>query len=261
MFLAFDIGNSTLVAALFDRDNIIARISVSSTIQRSTDEMWETIRTFLSTNAILSNHIIGVGISSSVPFLTTLIAQLCERNLPKSPLIISGTTNTGMKIHYVDPSQLGPDRICSAIAAQDKYGAPLIVVDFGTATTYGVIDANGDFLGGAISLGVKSTIEALSRRTASLPSTKLQNPTKSICTDTASAMQAGCIFSAVDGVNGMVKRIRLELGTNAQVVATGGLSAMMSNLTDVIHVCDPTLVLQGVRLVWERNREMDSSSS
>ncbi len=254
MLLAFDIGNSTIVAAVFDGDTQTAELTVSSTVQRTTDETWRIIQSFLFQNDIPIEKIDGVGISSVVPFLTSLFTTLFKERLSFEPLIISGALNLGIKIHYADPLSLGPDRICSAVAGFNKYGGPLIIIDFGTATTYGVIAENGDFLGGAISLGVNATAEALYRRTAQLPHIDLQLPASAICTDTISAMRAGTMFGAVDAVEGMVNRIRKELGVEAKVVATGGLSTLMSKQTSIIDVCEPSLVLEGVRLIFEQLR-------
>jgi type III pantothenate kinase len=250
MLVALDIGNSTIVAALFDDEKKLAEQTVSSTQQRSNEEAWSIITSLLQSSTTYA--IDGVGISSVVPFHTNLFATLFRKKLTIDPLVINGSLNVGMKIHYDNPSQLGPDRICSAVAAYCKFGGPLIVIDFGTATTYGVIDVNGDFLGGAISLGVKSTAEALYRRTAQLPEIQLALPQSPIAMNTIAAMQAGTMFSAIDSVEGMVKRIRKQLGVEAKVVATGGLSQLMSKQTIVIDVCEPSLVLEGVRLIYEK---------
>jgi type III pantothenate kinase len=252
MFLAFDIGNSTIAAAIFQNETLIARMSVLSTVQRSADETWNVVTSFLTETNIPSENINGVGISSVVPFHTSLFTQLFRENLNCEPLVISGLLDLGMKIHYDNPDQLGPDRICSAVAGFHKFGGPLIIIDFGTATTYGVIAESGDFLGGTISLGVKSLAETLHMRTAQLPQIELQLPDKAICTNTISAMQAGTMFAAVDSVEGMIRRIRTELGVQPKVVATGGLSTLMSKQIPMIDDCEPTLVLEGIRLVHER---------
>lgn len=255
MLLALDIGNSTIAAAVFDEEKKRAELTIPSTIQRSSDEMWGILQAFLSQNKISSNQIYGVGISSVVPFLTSLFTTLCNEKLNIDPLIINGSLDVGMKIHYDNPSQLGPDRICSAVAAYNKFGGPLIIIDFGTATTYGVLAANGDFLGGVISLGMKSTVEALNRRTAQLPNVELQIPRKAIATNTPDAIHAGTMFGAIDAMEGLVRRIRKELGGEAKVVATGGLSTLMSQQTSIIEECEPSLVLEGVRLIHRRLQE------
>jgi type III pantothenate kinase len=250
MLLALDIGNSTIVAALFDKEKKLAETTVSSTVQRSRDETWDIVQPLI--NQTEGDALDGVGISSVVPFLTHVFTTLSREKLGIEPLIISGSLDLGITIHYDDPTTLGSDRICSAIAAYAKYHGPLIVIDFGTATTYGVVSANGDFLGGAISLGVRSTAEALFRRTAKLPDFQLQAPLSPIARDTVSAMQAGTVFSAIGAVEGMVKRIKNELRTDARVIATGGLATMMAAQTTIFEAVEPDLVLEGVRLICQR---------
>jgi type III pantothenate kinase len=255
MFLALDIGNSTIGMAAFDGRENLANIHVSSTVHRTNDETWDIVQLFLSENHLAHGSIEGIGISSVVPFHTSLFSKLFKDKLHITPLLVNGTLDLGFTIRYEDPSSLGPDRICAAIAAYDKYGGPLIVIDFGTATTYGVVSKNGDFLGGAISLGLKSTADALFKRAAQLPLIELQFPRNVICTDTTSAMQAGTMFGSLDAIEGMVKRIRKELGVDARVVATGGLSTVISKQSSLIDACEPLLVLNGVRLICERLRD------
>ncbi|MBX2992582.1 MAG: type III pantothenate kinase [Bacteroidetes bacterium] len=255
MLLALDIGNSTISCALFDGEKQAGALSVSSTVQRNADETWDVIRAFLSEHKAAPDMITGFGISSVVPFLTSLFSTLAQDRLNVEPVVVSGTLDLGIAIRYADPSSLGSDRICSAIAGYRKFGGPLIIVDFGTATTYGVVAENGDFLGGAISLGIKSTADALSKRTAQLPLIELHPPASAICTDTRSAIQAGVMFSMIDAVEGMIQRFKKELGTDAKVVVTGGLSTLISKYTPIVDACEPALVLEGIRLIHERVRQ------
>lgn len=254
MLLALDIGNSTIVAALFDKDRKLAETTVSSTVQRSEAETWEIITPLLHQINPPDRVVDAVGISSVVPFLTERFASLTHDKLGIAPLIVNGALDVGITIRYDDPMTLGSDRICSAVAAYAKHGGPLIVIDFGTATTYGAISINGDFLGGVISLGVRSTAEALHQRTAQLPSVALEAPSNIIATNTLDAINAGTVYGATAAVEGIVKRIRAELGADAKVIATGGLSAFMAAQTNIIDACEPSLVLEGVRVIWERHR-------
>lgn len=258
MLLALDIGNSTISCALFDGEKQAGSLSVSSTVQRDADETWGVIRAFLSEHDLAPDAITGFGISSVVPFLTSLFSTLARERLNIEPVVVSSTLDLGITLRYTDPSSLGSDRICSAVAGYKKFGGPLIIVDFGTATTYGVVAENGDFLGGAISLGVKSTADALSKRTAQLPSIELHPPASAICTDTRSAIQAGVMFSTIDAVEGMIQRLRKELGINARVVATGGLSTLIGKYTTIIDACEPALVLEGIKLIHERVKQSPS---
>lgn len=252
MLLALDIGNSTIGAGLFDGEKKLGETQAPSGLQRTPEETWLVIEQLLYESGLAAEHINAVGISSVVPFLTSLFDSLVRKNLGIVPVHISALLDLGFKIRYDQPTMLGSDRICSAAAGYAKYGGPLIIVDFGTATTYGVVDANGDFLGGAISLGVKTTADALHSRTAQLPPITLALPERTICTDTVSAMQAGTMFGAIDAVEGMIARCKKELGAEARVVATGGLSAIMTPLIPSITHHDPSLVLDGVRLICER---------
>lgn len=254
MLLALDIGNSTIEASLFEGNSTVASIAAPSTVQRSGDETWRIVTDLLTSRNLQPRQISGIGISSVVPFLTTLFVSLSQQRTGLHPLVISGDMDLGMKIHYAMPAALGPDRICAAVAAYAKHRGPLIVVDFGTATTFGAVSAEGEFLGGAIMSGLKSTAEALTQRTAQLPGFELQVPATPIATDTVQALQAGLVFGAVDAFEGMIRRMRSELGGKARVVATGGLADFMAPLTAMIDVVEPRLVLEGVRIIYERVR-------
>ncbi len=254
MLLALDIGNSTINAGLFSRDQLIARLNTSSTVHRTTDETWEIINSFLAPH-LRNEELEGVGISSVVPFHTSLFASLVSEKLHKVAVVISSAIDLPIHILYGNPNQLGPDRICTAVAGFAKHGGPLIIIDFGTATTYGVIDGKANFLGGAISLGVKSNAQALYSRTAQLPQIDLTLPEQAIGKDTISGMRSGTMFGAIDAVEGMVKRIKAELGSDATVIATGGLSEIMSKQIPVINAHEPTLALEGIRLIYDRNRK------
>ena len=260
MLLALDIGNSTIVAALFSEKKKLAEQTVSSTQQRTDDETWSIVTSLLHGANTLPTSLDEVGISSVVPSLTNRFSALSKSRLNIEPLIIGGLLDVGITIHYDNPVSLGADRVCSAVAAYSKFGGPLIVIDFGTATTFGAIGSNGDFLGGAISLGVRSAADALSKRTAQLPQIELQVPSHPICTNTIAAMQAGTMFAAVDAVEGIVKRMRKQLGATTKVVATGGLSELMSRQTTIIDACEPSLVLEGIRLISERIRGLRNAT-
>ncbi len=254
MLLALDIGNSTINGGLFSEQNLISRLNVSSTVQRTAYETWNVIDAFLAPH-VKPEELVGVGISSVVPFHTSLFASLVQDKLHKEALIIKSSLSLPVNILYDKPDQLGTDRICTAVAGFTGHGGPLIIIDFGTATTFGVIDQRGNFLGGTISLGVKSNAEALYRRTADLPQIDLTVPLRVIGKNTIWGMQSGTMFGAIDAVTGMIQRIRQELGSEAKVIATGGLSEIMSKQIPAIDVVEPTLVLEGIRLIYDRNRQ------
>jgi type III pantothenate kinase len=157
-----------------------------------------------------------------------------------------------MRVLYTDPAAVGADRLCNAIAGFRKYGGPLVVIDFGTATTFDVIAASGDYLGGVITLGLDSTASELHRRAAKLPKIELRFPPSVIGKETEASMQSGVMFGTVDAVEGIIRRIAAELGEKPKVIATGGLSGIIAAHTKVIQACEPSLVLDGVRLIYER---------
>jgi type III pantothenate kinase len=178
-------------------------------------------------------------------------------------MIVDSSIDPGIRIHYADPNALGADRLCSAVAGFAKYGGPLIIVDFGTATTYNVIASNGDFLGGVIAPGIGTSALSLHNRAAQLPNVELLLPKNAIGSDTMSSMQSGILLGSIDAMIGMVKRIQEELRQRetrvAAVVATGGFSEFMEEQTGVIQYVEPALVLDGIRLIYERVKRREKS--
>jgi type III pantothenate kinase len=190
--------------------------------------------------------------------LTPIFETLSRKRLSIEPVTVTASLDLGIRVLYTDPSAVGADRICNAIAGFRKYGGPLIIIDFGTATTYDVIAANGDYLGGVIALGLESQAAELHRRAAKLPRIELRYPDRIIGRETIGSMQAGVMFGAVDAVEGMVRRIREELRAPARVIATGGLSSVIAQQSTVIEAVEPALVLEGIRLIWEKTRTMEN---
>lgn len=252
MLLAIDIGNTHTVLGVYKGEKLIADWRVTSSGTRTADETWLTIKNFCVDADISPALLTGVGISSVVPHLTDIFETIARKYIKVEPVIVGGHLDLGFKIHYKDVSAVGADRLCNAIAGYKKHGGPLIIIDFGTATTFDVVAKNGDYLGGVIALGLESAAGELHKRAAKLPKIELHFPDKVISTDTVSSIQAGVMFGAVDAVEGIVKRIQQELGSKAKVIATGGLSTIMAKHTTVIEACEPSLVLDGVRLIWER---------
>ncbi len=256
MLLAIDIGNTHTVFGAYQGSKLLADWRVTSNHQRTEDEIGTQVLLFLKGKRISQKKITGVGISSVVPNLTDIFAVMARKYFGVEPVIISSSLKLGIKIHYDDPSSVGADRLCNAIAGYAKYGGPLIIIDFGTATTYDVVAKNGDYLGGVIAAGVETSAADLHRRAAKLPKVELHFPKKIIGTDTVESMQAGILYGALDAVEGMVQRLQKELkereGQEAKVIATGGFSELMSEQSKLIQAWEPTLVLDGVRLIYER---------
>lgn len=255
MLLAIDIGNTHTVVGVYKNDTLVADWRISSVATRTSDETWQTIKNFCVDADISPTLLDGVGISSVVPNLTDNFEAIARKYVKVEPVVVDGGLDLGFTILYKDPTAVGADRLCNAIAGFKKYGGPLIIIDFGTATTFDVIGKTGDYLGGVIALGLESTASELHRRAAKLPKIELHFPERVIGTDTVTSMQAGVLFGSVDALEGMVRRIQSELHHPARVIATGGLATIMAKHTSVIEACEPSLVLDGVRLIWERVRQ------
>jgi len=252
MLLAIDVGNTHTVVGVFDGERLVADWRMTSSTHRTADEGWLTIRNFCVEAGIAPGRLTGVGVSSVVPDLTDIFELMARKYLKCEPVTVSAALDLGIGIRYADPTAVGADRLCNAVAGYRKYGGPLIVIDFGTATTYDVIAENGDYLGGVIALGLESSAMELHRRTAKLPRIELHVPPTVIGRETVGSMQAGVMFGGIDAVEGIVRRIRKELGKEARVIATGGLSGLIAQHTKVIEALEPALVLEGIRLIHER---------
>jgi len=256
LLLAIDIGNTHTVLGVFRGPRILADWRLTSSLQRTGDEVGIQVRQFLETARVSPGDITRVGISSVVPDLTDVYAAMVRTYFRSEPLVIDSELDLGIRIRYDDPKAVGADRLCNAVAGFAHYGGPLIIIDFGTATTYDVVASNGDYLGGVIAPGIETSAADLHRRAARLPKIGLQLPSSVIGTDTVSSMQAGILLGAVDSMEGMVRRIQAELARRerkpATVIATGGFSSFISRSSRIVRHVEPTLVLEGIRLICDR---------
>jgi len=250
MLLAIDVGNTHTVVGIFRGEHLVADWRMASATHRTADETWLTIKSFCGDAGINTADIRGVGISSVVPDFTGILESMVRKYIKVDPVIVDASLDLGITVGYADPT--AADRLCNAIAGFAKYGGPLIIIDFGTATTYDVVSEKGDYLGGVITLGLESSAAELHRRAAKLPKVELRFPHRVVGKETASSIQAGIMFGSVDAVEGMVRRIQNELGSTTRVIATGGLSTVIAQQTRVIEACEPSLVLEGVRLIYEK---------
>ena len=254
MLLAIDIGNTTVALGIFQGEKLRATWRVSTDIHKLPDEYAVILSNLLGLEALAFAEIDRAIISSSVPPLVATFEELCQRYFKVSPLVVGSGIKTGVKILLDNPREVGPDRVVNAAAAHRLYGGPLIVIDLGTATSFDAVSAEGDYIGGAIAPGIGIAVDALFERAARLPRVELVCPKKAIGKNTVSAMQSGIIFGYVGLIEGIVARVKKELGGNARVIATGGLVDIIARETDVIDVVDHDLTLVGLRLIDELNR-------
>lgn len=253
MLLAIDIGNTNIVLGVFDNDNLVENWRVGTNAQITPDEYAMTFKDLFNFSGMEFRQITGVIISTVVPPLLPVMVEMSRKYFRIEPMVVTHQIKTGIKIHYDNPKEVGADRIVNAAAAYQIYGGPVIIVDFGTATTFCAVTKDGEYLGGAITPGVKISAEALFQRASKLPRVELTKPPKVIGTDTISAMQAGIIYGYAGLVDGIVERMKKELSTQARVVATGGLAELVSSEAKSIQEIKPHLTLEGLRLLYEIN--------
>jgi len=222
-------------------------------IDRSADEYGSLIFSLLQRHSLPIASIRGTVLCSVVPPLVPVFQEVCRNYLDSDPLVIEPGIKTGLRLLVDNPRELGPDRVANAVAGMRLYGKPLIVIDFGTATTFDVVSASGDFLGGAIAPGINIASEALYRRTAMLPRIELTRPRHAIGKGTVSAMQSGILFGYIGLIEKLIKEISAELESEPVVVSTGGYSPMFVEGVPSIQVCNPDLSLIGLRLIYEMN--------
>ena len=254
MLLAIDVGNTNVTLGLYQGEALGPRWRLATVHDRMPDEYGLQLLGLLTHAGFTPTDISGVSLASVVPPLTGKVVEACQRYLGQEPLVIDAGVKTGVRIRYEDPRAVGADRVVDAAAVQRLYGGPACVVDFGTATTFDGISAEGEYLGGAIAPGIGIAAEALFRHTAKLPRVDLQRPPTAIGRNTVHAMQSGLLFGYVGLVEGMVTRFRAELGPAMKVIATGGLAEIIAKETSSIEIIAPWLTLDGLRIVWEMNR-------
>ncbi|MFC1731254.1 type III pantothenate kinase [candidate division KSB1 bacterium] len=252
MLLAVDIGNTNVVLGLLKNGQTKFRWRLDSQSRRTEDEWYVLLRTLFRNEKLEITDISGVAISSVVPSLTPIFRILSKKYLNCEPLIITSDLDLDIAIKYDDPASVGADRLCNATAGYEKYGGPLIIIDFGTATTFDVISKNGEYLGGVISPGLETAARHLHTLAAKLPSVELQFPDKIIATNTEKSIQAGVMYSTIASVNGLIDLIREELHEKGMVIATGGIGALIIKKTDKIEAYEPDLTLIGMDIIYRK---------
>jgi type III pantothenate kinase len=260
MLLVIDVGNTNTVLGVFDGTELIHDWRIRTVVDHTVDEYGMLIYTLYKTSRISSRVVNDIIISCVVPPMLNILEPLCEKYFNIKPLIVGPGVKTGMPIYYDNPREVGADRIVNAVAAFEKYGKELIIVDFGTATTFDYVSAKGEYMGGCISPGIMISSEALFERAAKLPRVELSRPKAIIAKDTISSMQAGIMFGYAGLVDGIVERIKAEVKTNPKVIATGGLAKIIAPETRTIDVVDEMLTLDGLRLIHSRNRPIGTET-
>jgi type III pantothenate kinase len=269
MLLVVDVGNTNTVLGVFATaepgntsasgnggrhyDRLLANWRVSTKPASTVDEYGVLFRNLFSMAGLEASGIHGIVISSVVPPLDPVLRQVCERYFNSKPLFVEPGIKTGMPVHYDNPAEVGADRIVNGVAAFEKYGGPCVVVDFGTATTFDCVSSKGEYLGGVICPGIGISADALFQRTARLPRVEIRKPSRVIGTNTVGSLQSGLYYGYLGLIDGILELLLKELGEHTNVVATGGLGAMIGPGSKYIKTVDDLLTLEGLRILWERN--------
>jgi type III pantothenate kinase len=255
MLLCIDIGNTNLVFGLWDGGRWSSIWRIRTVKDKMPDEYAMLLRALMRESACQLQDVTEVGIACVVPRLRTVFQDLSERYMGVMPLVLGPGVKTGIRIRIDNPVELGADLVADAVAAYERVRGACVIIDFGTATTFSCVSKEGDFLGVSIAPGLEVAAEALSSETAQLPRVGLIPPPKAIGTNTVHSMQSGLIFGYIGLLEGLVARIRKELGENAKVIGTGGLCRVLAPHTKVFDFIDPELTLDGIRLICDRNLE------
>lgn len=253
MLVAIDIGNTHITIGSYKGTELLASWRISSGVERTVDEQWLRLNMLFQHANLNLQEVDGCAISSVVPTQTPVFVTIVEQKMGVTPMLVHAKVKTGLKILYYDPSSVGADRICNSVAAISKFQGALIIVDFGTATTFDVISDNQEYLGGVIAPGIESSSNVLHRYAARLPKVELAFPERVIGRTTESSIQSGIMFGSVDMVKGLVHRIIAELGKPATLVATGGIARQILEQLPNDPRFEPDLTLEGLRLIHEMN--------
>jgi type III pantothenate kinase len=261
MLLTIDVGNTNTVLGVFRGTELAANWRLTTAREQTVDEYGVLVRNLFTLAGLDTEAITGVMISSVVPPVNWTLGEMARIYLGKKAMFVEPGVKTGMAVLVDNPLEVGADRIVNGVAAFQEYGGPCVVVDFGTAITFDVISAKGEYLGGVIAPGIGIPSEALFARTAKLPRVEIKDPGKVIGTNTVTHIQAGLYYGAVDMVDGMLKRIKEELGAEVTVVATGGHAKLVARGSQHIQHTDAFLTLKGLRLIWEKNHAADKAAT
>ena len=255
MLLAVDVGNTDITFGVFDGEEMVTRFRCTVKVPRTSDEYGELLCNILFQKGYKPEHITEVIIASVVPQMMYSFTSAVIKYLHCHPVVVGAGTKTGIRIETANPKEIGPDRIVDAVSAYEQYGGPIIVVDYGTATTYDLVTEGGSFMGGVISPGIRISANALVNDTANLPEIEIKNPGNIVARDTISSMQAGLFYGTLGQTEYIIRKIKQESGLeNVRVVATGGLGKIISENTDEIEIYDSELTLRGLQIIYKKQK-------
>ena len=254
MLLAIDIGNTNIKYGIYNGEDLVASFRVSSRLSRTADEYGSVLINLLASKGLKTSDVTGVIMSSVIPSLNYTICHMCEYFFGVSPLMVGPGIKTGLNVKADNPKEVGADIIVNCVSAFTKYGGPVIVIDFGTATTFDAVTGNCELIGVAIAPGIKTSLEGLTKNTAQLPTIELEAPKSVLGKYTKTSMQSGLIFGFAGLVNNIVRKMKKEFKTDGvKVVATGGLGELIAKESEVIDVVDRTLTLDGLKEIYKLN--------
>jgi len=254
MIFVCDVGNTNIVIGAYDKEQLKYHWRISTDREKTEDEFAMVIESLFKYTGLTFNDFSGMIISSVVPSIMFALERMCEKYFHLKPLIVGPGIKTGLNLKYDNPKEIGADRIVNAVAAVHDYPAPMIVIDFGTATTFCYIDEEKNYIGGAIAPGINVSTEALYEKASKLPRIEIMKPPHIIGTNTIHAMQSGVLYGYVGQVEGIVSRIKKQAKKEPMVIATGGLCSLISRETDVIDHVDTFLTLKGLYIIYQRNK-------
>lgn len=256
MLLVIDVGNTNITLGVFRGDELLGTFRMTTKIPRTSDEYGITLKELVERQGILSTDIDAAIVASVVPDIMHSLGSAMIKYFGIRPMVVSAGIKTGIRIKTENPKQVGADRIVDAVAAYTIHGGPVIVIDFGTATTYDIVGADGTFEAAVIAPGIRTSAQAMWGQAAMLPAVEIRKPDSILAKETIASMQAGIVFGQIGQTEYIVEKIRQESGyTDAKVVASGGLGKMIASETDIIDVYDPQLTLKGLRIIYEKNKK------
>lgn len=255
MILTLDVGNTNITFGVYDGQELVTTFRITTKIARTSDEYGILIRDLLRMNDVNLADIEGSIVASVVPDIMHSLTGAMVRYIGSNPIVVGPGTRTGIQIKTKNPREIGADRVVDAVAAYEKYGGPVLVLDFGTATTYDYVSKDGSLMAGVTAPGIRISAAALSENAAKLPKIEIKKPDSILAGDTVTSMQAGIMYGQIGQTEYIIKQIKKETGCHGmKVVATGGLGRAISQETDLIDLYDKTLTLDGLRIIFEKNR-------